>query len=209
MVYSYPVIFDIYNVKGVKVTIPDLDCHKIFNSIEDGIDGVKSLLKLLDSAHCLPKPSSLNDIKIKDNEFIVLVNISIDKNNRVYDTDKLNDNKIEKCSKDFKSDSKHPTNDDKFHIEYLKESYTVNEEIDEMLSELEDNYKKDLFIKDLNIMMNIKAIACKNETYIDADRYDFLHPQFIGLVTSYIINTDLVMSLRCYKVKDILNIYKG
>ena len=24
MVYSYPVIFDIYNVKGVKVTIPDL-----------------------------------------------------------------------------------------------------------------------------------------------------------------------------------------
>ena len=37
--------------------------------------------------------------------------------------------------------------------------------------------------------MNIKAIACKNETYIDADRYDFLHPQFIGLVTSYIINS--------------------
>ena len=161
MVYSYPVIFDIYNVKGVKVTIPDLDRYKIFNSMEEGIDGVKSLLKLSDSAHCLPKPSSLNDIKIKDNEFIVLVNISIDKNNRVYDTDKLNDNKIEKCN------------------------------------------------KDLNIMMNIKAIACKNETYIDADRYDFLHPQFIGLVTSYIINTDLVMSLRCYKVKDIINIYKG
>lgn len=190
MVYSYPAIFDIYNVKGVKVTIPDLDCHKIFNSIEDGIDGVKSLLKLL-GYHCLPKPSSLNDIKIKDNEFIVLVNVDIDKNIRVYDTDKLNANKIEKC------------------IKNLKESYTVNEEIDEMLSELEDNYKKDLFIKDLNIMMNIKAIACKNETYIDADRYDFLHPQFIGLVTSYIINTDLVMSLRCYKVKDIINIYKG
>ena len=187
MVYSYPVIFDIYNVKGVKVTIPDLDCHKIFNSMEEGIDGVKSLLKLLDSHHCLPEPSSLNDIKIKDNEFIVLVNISIDKNNRVYDTDKLNDNKIEKCSKDLKGDSKHPTNDDKFHVEYLKE----------------------LSIKDLNIMMNIKAIACKNETYIDADKYDFLHPQFIGLVTSYIINTDLVMSLRCYKVKDIINIYKG
>lgn len=189
MVYSYPVIFDIYNVKGVKVTIPDLDCHKIFNSIEDGIDGVKSLLKLL-GYHCLPKPSSLNDIKIKDNEFIVLVNVDIDKNIRVYDTDKLNANKIEKC------------------IKNLKESYTINEEIDEMLSELEDNYKKDLFIKDLNIMMNIKAIACKNETYIDADRYDFLHPQFIGLVTSYTINTDLVMSLRCYKVKDIINIYK-
>ena len=33
MVYSYPVIFDIYNVKGVKVIIPDLDCHKIFNNI--------------------------------------------------------------------------------------------------------------------------------------------------------------------------------
>ena len=64
-------------------------------------------------------------------------------------------------------------------------------------------------LKTLLLGSNCSGCRWNNAPNYDADRYDFLHPQFIGLVTSYTINTDLVMSLRCYKVKDILNIYKG
>ncbi len=78
-VYIYPAIFT-YEDEGIAVTFPDLNCATCGENDVDAVKSAKELLGLTlfgleEDNEIIPKPSNFKDIKVEENEVVILIDV--------------------------------------------------------------------------------------------------------------------------------------